>query len=415
MFTIGMISDAHLGYSSGRKRIDESGFNIRENDGYIAYNKAIDEMIEEQVDCVIIPGDIFHSPRPKNHTILIAQEGLRRLAKANIPVYIIAGNHDATDIRAEVPSSRLLHEPANNIFSYSDPYVVDELYPGIFAHFVSHHAYTEQGETMEQVMPIDGAINILVTHGSCYDTSLSMILSSPGEPREVIIPQAVMDLPWDYTFMGHIHERGWVGSKDRKTDTEGRKQFYGGSLLRRGFSDKWTPLGRGWTKWTIDGNGNFTADLRVIKERPQYDMAPIMAKDKSHKEIADEIITQLNSIVQHVKKHHDDKVTIENTPIVRQTIVGISTSTHLLIDWKKISKITDRFLTYTTKIKKEGAVINSEGKITAEALSSNDIVVVFKEWHKDVELDIESEIKDEVVNAAEKYLKVGRDRDLERD
>lgn len=412
-FTIGMISDAHLGYSSGRKRINETGYNARENDGYIAYNKAIDEMIEHKVDYVIIPGDIFHSPRPKNHTILIAQEGLRRLANADIPVYIIAGNHDATDIRMEVPSSRLLHEPNSKIYSYSEPYVVKEIHEGVYAHFVSHHAYTEQDETMSEISLVEDAVNILVTHGSTYDTNMQMILRSPGEPREVIIPQHIMDLPWDYTFMGHIHERGWVGSTDGLTDTGGRKQFYGGSLVRRGFADKECNLNRGWTKWTVDGNV-ITPEFFNIMERPQFDMAAIHAEGKTHQEIEVEIVEQLKAILEYMKKNFGT-INIYNTPIVRQTIVGISSKTHLLINWKRITALTDKFLTYTAKVEKIGAVINNEGKITAEALQSNDIVIVFKEWNKDVELDIDEDIKADVVSYAEKFLKASRDKELENE
>jgi len=55
MFTIAHLSDLHLGYSSGRKKIDENGYNVRENDGYVAFNKAIDQIIEEGVNMVLLP------------------------------------------------------------------------------------------------------------------------------------------------------------------------------------------------------------------------------------------------------------------------------------------------------------------------------------------------------------------------
>ena len=248
MFTIAHLSDLHLGYSSGRKKIDENGYNVRENDGYVAFNKAIDQIIEEGVNMVLIAGDLFHSPRPKNHTILIAQDSIRRLAEEDIEVYILAGNHDATDIRAEIPSSKLLNEPANGIYSYSEPYVVKEVHPEIFIHFISHHAFVNQEETMKQVKLIDGAVNILASHGSCYDTNIGAILRTPNEPREVIIPEEIINLPWNYTLLGHIHERGWIGSEDGKTDTSGRKQFYNGSLIRRG-GDKVSRTVEVGSKW----------------------------------------------------------------------------------------------------------------------------------------------------------------------
>ena len=320
MFTIAHLSDLHLGYLSGRKKLDENGFNVRENDGYIGFERVIDQIIEEEIDAVVIAGDMFHSPRPKNHTIIIAQEGLRRLSDAGIKTYILAGNHDATDIRAEVPSSKLLNEPSSNIYSYSEPYVVKEIHPGVYMHFVSHHAYVDQDDTMDNIKLIDGAVNLLASHGSCYDTNIGAILRTPNEPREVIIPQAIMDMPWDYTFLGHIHERGWIGSKDGgKTDTSGRKQFYNGSLLRRGFADKKSVNGRGWTKWIVNKDQTINCDMFVIPEREQLDMDPIQVEDKKTREIEKEIIEQLKGIDKYIKDKYGE-INIENTPIVRQTI-----------------------------------------------------------------------------------------------
>ena len=49
---------------------------------------------------------------------------------------------------------------------------------------------------MKNVKPIEGKINILCTHGSCYDDNLEMILHSEAEPREVVIPENVLSLNW---------------------------------------------------------------------------------------------------------------------------------------------------------------------------------------------------------------------------
>lgn len=417
-FTIAHLSDLHLGYSAGKKRIDENGYNVRENDGYVAYEKAVDEIIKEKVDMVLVAGDMFHSPRPKNHTIIIAQNGLRRLAAAGIKVYIIAGNHDATDVRAEIPSSQLLDEPANGIYSYSDPYVVKEIHPGIFMHFVSHHAYVDQQDTMSLIKLEEDAVNILASHGSCYDTNIGEILRTPNEPREVVIPEAIMELPWDYTFLGHIHERGWIGSKDPKKDTAGRKQFYNGSLLRRGFADNVSKSGRGWTKWTINEDNSFDCKMFTIPERPQFNMKAIDVKDKSAIEIEKEIIEQLRTIDKTIEEKYGE-MTLENAPIVRQTIKGINTITKLSLNFQRFNEYTSKYLTHTFKVIPELEVKkdskNDDGK--ENSLNNSDIVAVFKDWSKEnlENMSLEEDLQEDIESEAKKQLQESRDELLTAD
>ena len=198
-YKIAQISDCHLGYASGKKRIQ--GINKREIDGYNAYFEAIDCIIENKPDIALITGDLFHTPKPSMYCILQAQIGLRKLAENGIPVYILAGNHDSTDILSEVPSSKVVDEPNNNIFSYTEPYIVKEVKPGLYIHFVSHHGYIEQQKTMKEVSPVDNAFNILATHGSVYDSVHNMVLKSEQEPREIIIPEEILQKKWDYTLL----------------------------------------------------------------------------------------------------------------------------------------------------------------------------------------------------------------------
>lgn len=417
MLNIAHLSDLHLGYSQGRKKTSESGYNIRENDGYVAYSRVIDQIIDSDIDVVLIAGDMFHSPRPKNHTIQIAQEGLRKLSAAGMDIYIIAGNHDATDIKAEVPSSKLLHEPNSNIYSYSEPYVVREIHEGVYMHFISHHAFIDQEETMSEVKLIDGAINILATHGSVFDTNMNMILRTPNEPREVVIPEYIMEMPWDYTFMGHIHERGWVSSEDGKTDTAGRKQFYNGSLVRRGFADKISLLGRGWTKWTVNTEtSEITPEFFSIPERPQFDMEPIEVGEKTPQEVEKEILHQLKSIDRYIEEQYGGW-SQETWPIVRQTIVGVNAITRLSINLERFNEYTDRYLVHGFKVVPSMDKVDITQTVSAETLNSGDIVTVFKEWNKaniDV-LSIDEDIKEHALDEAEAYLKLSRDELLTKD
>lgn len=416
-FNIAHLSDLHLGYLSGRKRLDENGFNVRENDGYVAYDKVIEQIIDEgDIDMILVAGDMFHSPRPKNHTILIAQNGLRKAAEAGIKVYLIAGNHDATDIRAEVPSSRLLHEPGSGIYSYSDPYVVKEVHPGIFIHFVSHHAFVDQEETMDSINLIDDSVNILASHGSAFDTNIGAILRTPNEPREVVIPEEIMNLDWDYTLLGHIHSRNWIGSTDGKSDTSGRKQFYNGSLLRRGFADSVSPNGRGWTKWTINKDKSIDYKMFTIPEREQLDMEPIDVKGKKAREVELEVIKQLEEIKKYMINKYGE-INLENAPIVRQTIVGVNAITRLSLNLQRFNPHTEDFLTHNFKVVPDMEEVDMSEVVTTDSLNNSDIVVVFKEWDKENKdlFEFEDELRDDISEEAESQLKLSRDKFLTKD
>ena len=59
-----------------------------------AFTKAIDYCIGENVDFVLVAGDLFNSAVPSIESLQHAVHELMRLKKANIPVYAIAGSHD---------------------------------------------------------------------------------------------------------------------------------------------------------------------------------------------------------------------------------------------------------------------------------------------------------------------------------
>ena len=60
----------------------------------LAFSKAIDISIEENVDFVLIAGDIFNTALPDINHLKITTERLRNLKEAGIPCYIIPGSHD---------------------------------------------------------------------------------------------------------------------------------------------------------------------------------------------------------------------------------------------------------------------------------------------------------------------------------
>src|ERR1043165_6771153 len=89
------LADPHLGFRQFH-RLTERGRNQREVDVATAFTRAVDGVIAERPDVVVIAGDLFHAVRPTNSAILHAVREFGRLQRAlpDMPIVVIAGNHD---------------------------------------------------------------------------------------------------------------------------------------------------------------------------------------------------------------------------------------------------------------------------------------------------------------------------------
>lgn len=67
------LADLHLGFRRFQ-RLTPNGINQREWDVAMAFNRAVDKIIELAPDIVLIAGDVFHSVRPTNTSIVHAYQ-----------------------------------------------------------------------------------------------------------------------------------------------------------------------------------------------------------------------------------------------------------------------------------------------------------------------------------------------------
>lgn len=406
---IAHLADIHLGYKTGR-HTNKQGVNLREMDGYQAFHNVITDIIEQQADVAILAGDLFHTPNPSPRSIIFAQNELRRLSKHKIKLYCLAGNHDATDIHSDIAASRVVNDPDRGLYSYIEPYNKVEVTDGLFFHMVSHHMYAEQEKTMSQVKPVAGAVNILSTHGSIIDPIMAMVLKNQQSPREIVIPDFIVNQDWNYTMLGHIHTRGWVGSRDNKTDTENLKIFYNGSTIRRGFADPEGKLGRGYTLWTLNADGTFIHEFRNIWQRPQHDFI-LDAANMSSSEITE-------IVLQNLKATQTDGTNFDatNAPILRQTISNVLPSTLKGVDYQVIAMESKHALTWqlrSTKLALEATPTNKETNIK----ESGDLISAYDTWAKSSKLveNIDNRIKSKVIKQAKAFIESGQDEVLGAD
>lgn len=409
-FKLGHLSDIHAGYRAGRK-LNGAGVNIREQDGYDALDEMVTDIIGQEVNAVVIAGDTMHVPEPHIRELIEVQKQLRRLAEAKIKVYMLGGNHESTDVRSDIAASQIFDDPWRGIHSYAEPYNRVEIADGINLHMVSHHMYGDQAHTMGQIKSVEGSLNIFSTHGSVVDPLLEIALHAEASPREIVIPDFLLeDQDWDYILLGHIHERGWVGSKDEKTDTYGSRIYYNGSLLRRGYSDKEVPLGRGWTLWTIEEDGTMIPETRRVKQRTQLDFKPIDTSDMTAAAITEKIIENLRSSQEDGAKFLEG-----SAPILRQQLTNLTPAKNIALDWKAIDAESTHSLMFLTKKVSDGTVEESGSTIDSGSFAQNaDVVQVYDGWVESSSTlsELTEEVRAKTKSQARKFVQQGQEENL---
>src|SRR3712207_5576639 len=86
---IAHISDTHLGYTRYAKLCPQTNRNQREVDVQEAYRRAVDTILEREVDIVIHSGDVFDSVRPATHVIIgFLKQSARVTARAGLPYLV---------------------------------------------------------------------------------------------------------------------------------------------------------------------------------------------------------------------------------------------------------------------------------------------------------------------------------------
>jgi len=190
---IAHISDTHLGYAQ---------YNLveRKNDFFKAFRKAIDAIIERDVDLVIHTGDMFESSQPDMLTLSTAIDQLSRLKGKGIEFIAITGNHDRVLRKGKIPPQRILKdlgllkliEPFGTV--YIDELVICGLQfmPKAFIEVLKEEKFKEFEEKAER-----GKFSIFMFHQGIsnylpYLDSYEMFIS---------------DLPkgFNYYAGGHIH------------------------------------------------------------------------------------------------------------------------------------------------------------------------------------------------------------------
>ncbi len=221
-------SDSHLGYHDLDK-LSPAGINLREQDAYDAFEKAIDAALEIRPDLILHSGDFFHRPSPANRPMIFALEQLARLSEAKIPIVVIAGNHETPKTIFTSPILKAFRTVPHVYAIFQQKYETFE-FGDLVVHGIPHiNDDRVELEEMDKIQPVEGKFNIIMLHTSI---GKSFMMDEYGEK---LYPPERLELldQFDYVALGHWHnfqkvgklKTGWYsGSTERMSEAEAKSE-----------------------------------------------------------------------------------------------------------------------------------------------------------------------------------------------
>ena len=171
-----------------------------------AFTNIIELCLAEQVDALLLAGDLYDGDQTSMKTARFLADQIRRLHAAGIQVFIVRGNHDALakiSKELEFPDTvKVFGGRAEAVRATARACAQDVFVHGIS--FANQHA--PESLLPKYKPPVGGAINIALMH-----TSLD---GSPGHDRYAPCRSAELDQAgFEYWALGHIHKRSVLRNK----------------------------------------------------------------------------------------------------------------------------------------------------------------------------------------------------------
>jgi DNA repair exonuclease SbcCD nuclease subunit len=250
-----------LGYTRYAKLHQETSRNQREVDVQEAYGRAVDAILERDVDLVIHSGDVFDSVRPATHVIIGFLKQTFRITREDIPYLVAAGNHETPRLRsttAALEYANLVNAISAHGFEIDyEPVEADGVTMGVT--LVPHGAVFGTGAVTPSR---DADVNILVTHGM-----VPGLEARQYEMGEANLQPGMLEGGFDYIALGHYHE-----FHKHKPNA-----FYAGATERFGFGE--VESKPGFAIVEFDGGGLKSVEHVKITARPMLDLEKISARD----------------------------------------------------------------------------------------------------------------------------------------
>ena len=267
------LADLHIG-----KRLNE--FSLIEDQKFI-FDKILNIIDEKKIEAVLIAGDVYDKPVPSAEAVTVLNSFLNSLAKRNLKVFVISGNHDSQErigFGAELISQSgvYMSKPfSGNVETHKikDEYGEINIYmlPFIKPAMVKH-AYEEadidsydsaMAYVMEQTKVDESERNLLIAHqfvrgaDRCDSEEVSV-----GGIDEVSVENFKR---FDYVALGHLHSPQHIKSEFVR---------YSGTPLKYSFSEAKHQK----TALIVDMKEKGNITLEKVPLIPKHDMIEIKGK-----------------------------------------------------------------------------------------------------------------------------------------
>lgn len=171
-----------------------------------AFVRIIDLCLDEQVDALLLAGDLYDGDQTSMKTARFLSAQIRRLHESGIRVFVVRGNHDAL---SRITKELTFPESVMVFGGRAEAICVER--PNGAIPIVIHGLSFARPHAPESLIgkykpPVDGAANIGILH-----TSLA---GAPG--HDPYAPCSIADLQatgFNYWALGHVHKRSVVEGK----------------------------------------------------------------------------------------------------------------------------------------------------------------------------------------------------------
>ncbi|WP_417093242.1 exonuclease SbcCD subunit D [Intestinimonas timonensis] len=264
------LSDLHLG-----KRVNE--FSMLEDQQYIL-TEILRIIDEEQTDGVLIAGDVYDKTVPSAEAVALLDDFLVRLAKRDLQIFLISGNHDSPERMAfggrlmegsgvhlaPVYDGRVSPITLTDAYGTVNFYLLPFVKPAHVRRCFPEREITTYTDALAAAIEAMGVEqtgrNVLVTHqfvtgaARCDSEELSV-----GGTDNVDV--SVFD-PFDYVALGHIHGPQQVGRETVR---------YCGTPLKYSFSE----AGHQKSVTVVELGPKGTVSVRTVPLIPLRDLAEL--------------------------------------------------------------------------------------------------------------------------------------------
>ena len=219
------MSDLHIGKSV-------HGFSMLEEQKHV-FEQIISYIKSEQVNAVVIAGDIYDQVIPRSEAIRVFDDFLTELAHTNVAVLLISGNHDSPERISY--ANRLLTErqlflcgsfngslqkvTLNDVYGGVNFWLLPFIKPLSVCGFFGEHSIETYADALEAVIrsaDIDySARNVLISH-QFFTKSGVVPIRCDSELTPVGGIDAIntgLIVQFDYVALGHLHGEQKVGAE----------------------------------------------------------------------------------------------------------------------------------------------------------------------------------------------------------